>query len=385
MDVILEAITFSLGLIVLLVWLYGLKNYQSSIRILLEPARNHASSSEKISIVIAARNEEENIHRLLTLLTSDDATRAGIYEIIVVDDESTDSTPIIVEKFTQRDKRVKLVETNYSKLKDAEWRPKTYALWRGYREAQGDILLFLDADTIPKNLDEIISTILLLTDKKTRDGSNAIIVFVPRFSCRNIFCKAIESMYTGIVHSFYGFNRVIDRNDELAWMYGCCWAIRREVYEQLGGHRVVKNSIVEDRDFAQYAKRKGLTIIPINGTKCIDVIAWERVADFIELKARLSRDKAKREGHKMYLYALIVAIAFYSPLLSTLIAVKLQSIVFVPFILALITQLTIFSLGARFNNYSAVYGVFALLFQFVVIAGILKSRRHITWKERVLV
>ncbi len=381
----IEVIIFLLGLIVFFVWLYGLKNYIFSTRTILEPMKGYSSGSENISIIIAARNEQENIYELLTLLTSNIVNEANIYEVVIVDDESTDSTPDIIKKFTLRDNRIRLIRTDYSRLESFNWQPKTYALWRGYREARGDILVFLDADTMPRDMDTIVSTILLLLrSDRTREDSRAIIAFVPRFSCKNILCKATESMYTGIVHSFYGFNRVVNRDDSLAWMYGCCWAIRRKLYEQLGGHRAVKNSIVEDRDFARLAKRRGISIIPINGTKCIDVIAWENVRDYIELTARLSRDKARREGSRVYLYAFMVAIALYSPLFFTLIAIGSKSAIFVPFISAFIAQLAIFSLGARFNHYSIVYGLLAPFLQFVIIAGILKSKKRIVWKERVL-
>ncbi len=91
----------------------------------------------KISIVIPARNEEEDI--LNTLGTAISQTYED-KEIIVVNDGSTDRTKELVEKFSKKHKEVKLINFN-------EGHSAAFARNRGAENATGDILVFLDADT----------------------------------------------------------------------------------------------------------------------------------------------------------------------------------------------------------------------------------------------
>lgn len=91
----------------------------------------------KISVVIPAHNEEEDISRALESVL---ASKYANKEIIVVNDGSTDKTPDIVKSFIKSDKSIKLI--NFKKGHSA-----AFARNRGAENAKGEILVFLDADT----------------------------------------------------------------------------------------------------------------------------------------------------------------------------------------------------------------------------------------------
>ncbi len=93
-----------------------------------------------LSIIIPARNEERNLTFLLESLQLQNAT----FEVIVVDDNSTDDTEMVAKAFG-----VKVVHPG---ALPAGWLGKSWACWNGAREAKGSVLLFLDADiTIEKD------------------------------------------------------------------------------------------------------------------------------------------------------------------------------------------------------------------------------------------
>jgi cellulose synthase/poly-beta-1,6-N-acetylglucosamine synthase-like glycosyltransferase len=97
-----------------------------------------------VSVVVAARNEQAHLPRLLAALT---AQRYPRYEIVVVDDRSTDGTPHVVAEWERRDPRVRVVRVREQPQHRS---PKITALQRGIAHAQGDLLLFTDADcTMP--------------------------------------------------------------------------------------------------------------------------------------------------------------------------------------------------------------------------------------------
>lgn len=95
-----------------------------------------------VSVIIPARNEAPNIQRVLNAVLSQ-SYPADLYEIIVIDDHSTDHTAMIVKQFKDR---VKLIELHQE---PEIMRSKKHALTVGIREAKYEIIVTLDADCIP--------------------------------------------------------------------------------------------------------------------------------------------------------------------------------------------------------------------------------------------
>ena len=100
-------------------------------------------SQPLISIIIPARNEHLNIQRCLQSIKNQSYSN---YEVIIVDDNSTDDTYKIAEKFCQNDDRFSIVKINHD---NPDWVGKNYACHKGYKKSNGSILLFIDADTDP--------------------------------------------------------------------------------------------------------------------------------------------------------------------------------------------------------------------------------------------
>ncbi|MBC6607102.1 glycosyltransferase [Hymenobacter sp. BT188] len=102
------------------------------------------AAAEPVSVVVCAHNELENLRRLLPLLIQQDYP-AG-FEVILVDDRSTDGTASFIQQFTQIYPHVRLVSVLNT---PAELSPKKYALTLGIKAARYEQLLFTDADCCP--------------------------------------------------------------------------------------------------------------------------------------------------------------------------------------------------------------------------------------------
>lgn len=102
------------------------------------------SQQPMVSVVIAARNEEENISACLNGLASQDYP-ADKYEVLVVNDRSTDRTQERIKAFVQKDARFRLVNITEA---SPEMAPKKWALDTGIRHSLGEIILTTDADCI---------------------------------------------------------------------------------------------------------------------------------------------------------------------------------------------------------------------------------------------
>lgn len=98
-----------------------------------------------VSVIICAKNEAENLKNLIPELANQNYPS---YEIIVVNDNSTDKTKEVVEEFQLIYSNLKLVSVRQV---EAFWGNKKYALTLGIKSALHEHLLFTDADCIPIN------------------------------------------------------------------------------------------------------------------------------------------------------------------------------------------------------------------------------------------
>ena len=111
---------------------------------LLRPGSN--DTKYEVSVVVAARNEEKTIGPCLKALLDQTYPREK-YEIIVVDDQSTDNTSGIVTAYLQNNANVTLLKIKEPK---ENWSHKKYALTAGIDNCRGEIILTTDADCIVK-------------------------------------------------------------------------------------------------------------------------------------------------------------------------------------------------------------------------------------------
>src|SRR3990172_1827693 len=99
------------------------------------------NETHSISIIVPMRNEGKNAERCIDSLMNQNYPR---YEVIAVDDMSTDNTPTILEHLSNKYPNLRVVTGSST---PQGWVGKTYALWQGFRIAVGEWLLFIDADT----------------------------------------------------------------------------------------------------------------------------------------------------------------------------------------------------------------------------------------------
>jgi glycosyltransferase involved in cell wall biosynthesis len=143
----------------------------------------------KISIIIPARNEEENIGNLLAALQQQ-TYPARLFEIIVVDDHSTDRTAAIVQQFPSV-KLVQLKEENINSYKKK-------AIETGIAAATGELIVTTDADCIPPN--EWLQTIASFKTEK-----NSVFVAAPVvLNCNSSIVQIFQAMDFMILQGITG-------------------------------------------------------------------------------------------------------------------------------------------------------------------------------------
>lgn len=114
-----------------------------------------------ISVIVCAKNEEENVKNYVPLLAEQDYPD---FEIILIDDASSDATLDIFEEFEKQYSNVRLVKVVNN---EAFWGNKKFALTLGIKAAKKEYLLFTDADCYPTSKNWIREMSSNFTAQKT--------------------------------------------------------------------------------------------------------------------------------------------------------------------------------------------------------------------------
>lgn len=114
-----------------------------------------------VSVIVCAKNEEENVKKYIPLLAEQNYPD---FEIVLIDDASSDETLEVFEQFEQQYPNIRLVKV---KNNEAFWGNKKYALTLGIKASKKEYLLFTDADCYPTSKEWITAMTSQFTMNKT--------------------------------------------------------------------------------------------------------------------------------------------------------------------------------------------------------------------------
>ncbi|MDP8201069.1 MAG: glycosyltransferase [Candidatus Tenebribacter burtonii] len=175
----------------------------------------------KISVIIAARNEEKHIYNLLNSLISQNFPKEN-YEIIIVDDRSEDNTSNIVNKYKSKNSNIMLLQVkNESKVLLG----KKGALDKGIRAAKHNILAFTDSDCVPTN-----NWLLQINNHFTDDTD--IVAGYSYIYYKNPFFKFLKNLERSSIFAVIA--------GSFGWNWGVTitagnMAYRKELYDKVNG------------------------------------------------------------------------------------------------------------------------------------------------------
>ena len=206
------------------------------------PAR---SPLPRVSMVVPARNEEREAERAIRSLLAQDYPD---YEVIVVNDRSTDRTGEILASLPDPGKRMRVVAGTDP---PPGWLGKPHALWLGSREANGDLFLFVDADVHyhPQALTEAVAAMKSLEAE--------FLCLLPRLEGKGFWENVLMP---NVIGSFFLGPGFLANTDWPRWFAvggGAGNLIRRDVYQRLGGHETLRASVVDDVRLAFTARGAG--------------------------------------------------------------------------------------------------------------------------------
>jgi len=210
-----------------------------------------------ISVIVPAHNEESCIRACLESVLQQDYPR---FEVIVVDDRSTDNTAAIAREVAAGREDFTVICVN---RRPAGWTGKCHALDRGVRHASGQWFAFLDADSRlhPAALRQCYG-------RAVRSGVSMLTVST-QFIMKSFWEKALQPVLASMSLIIFPLAEINDPSSKVASANGMFYLIDRTAYNRIGGHRDVKGLAVEDIGIGKRVKAAGLGLMFANGWRVV--------------------------------------------------------------------------------------------------------------------
>lgn len=242
---------------------------------LLEPRPDLPADGPLVSVLIPARDEATRIAACLEGLARQSYRR---FELIVVDDHSSDGTAEVVRSYAGQ---VPALHVLPSAPLPVGWAGKCWACWQAVAQARGGWLLFLDADVIP--LPGLIAALVARVESRRLD----LLTLMPLLRLGSPVERAVLPAFMSLLYGLYPLDRVGDPRSPIAFANGQCLFIRRAAYAAVDGHRAVRASILEDVDLGRRVKALGYWL---EAAAAPDLIEVRMYADWRGIREGLGKN-----------------------------------------------------------------------------------------------
>ena len=254
-----------------LAWLWRLADAMLGVPTIADISRpewdRRPAGNPRVSIIVPARNEAADIAATLTRLLALDYSN---YEVIAVDDRSTDHTGEIMEEIAAATPPGRLKVIRISDLPSG-WMGKPYAMWSAGNQASGDWLLFTDADVLFKA--DALRRALAYAETEPADH----LVLFPRM----IMKTPGEKMMIAFFQTLFVFGhrpwKVADPKTKDHIGVGAFNLVRRQVYEAVGTYAALRFEVLDDMKLGKVVKNAGFAQRNVFGADLIS-IRWAKGA-----------------------------------------------------------------------------------------------------------
>jgi chlorobactene glucosyltransferase len=217
-----------------------------------------------ISILVPARDEEADIEECVRSLLR---LNYPNFEVIALDDGSTDNTYAILCRLRNQDYRLQVLVG--AELPEG-WYGKPHACWQMAQAARGQYLLMTDADC------RFAPDTLLFALGALQERRADVVSLIPSFECHGFWERLLIPLQYFIIFAFLPTPLIRrSRHPWLAAANGAFLFLSRETYFAVDGHRAVRSQLAEDIKFAQHVKRSGRSLWYGDGSRAYSVRMYQ--------------------------------------------------------------------------------------------------------------
>ncbi len=216
----------------------------------------------RLSIIVPACNEEEHIAETLSRLLALDY---GNYEVIAVNDRSTDGTGEVMDRIASVAEAHDKLKVIHVDVLPSGWLGKTHAMWTAAEQASGEWLLFTDADVLFRP--DVLRRALAYAEGERADH----LVLFPRMIMKSIG----ERMMIGFFQTLFVFGhrpwKVADPKSKDHMGVGAFNLIRRQVYQAIGTYEALRFEVLDDMKLGKMVKDAGYAQRNVYGADLISL------------------------------------------------------------------------------------------------------------------
>lgn len=223
----------------------------------------------RLSIVVTAHNEARSLERALRSLLG---LRYPDYEVIFVNDRSTDHTGEIADRLSAGDARLKVLHIGEL---PSGWFGKTHAAQRGADAATGEVLLFTDADVVFAPDSAACGVRHLLGERLDH------LAAAPRVTVTGTMLRACTIAAQLFIGARQRLWKVGDPRSSAFIGIGAYTMMRADSYRAIGGHERVALRPDEDLRLGQIVKRSGMRSDFLKGTGLLEIRWYHSFGDFV--------------------------------------------------------------------------------------------------------
>lgn len=258
-----------------------------------------------VSVLVPARNEALNIERCVRSLMRQEYAP---FEILVLDDDSTDATPELLRRLAaESGGKVRIVQGEA--LPDG-WHGKSWACSQLGHQAKGELLLFTDADTTHK------PDALRRTVGAMQASGADMLSLMPHQELGSFWEKLVVPLVHVILMCYLPLRFVrTSRKAAFCFANGQFILFRRECYTRINGHAAVREAIVEDVWLCKSVKKAGGTVVAFNGS---DIVSCRMYHDFREIWEGFSKNLFAALGYStpgLFVLILMISALYLVPCL----------------------------------------------------------------------
>ena len=373
-----------------LVWLVSvvLTLYGLSLRRHLSPLKDKSLEDHVaplVSVLVPARNEAQRI--LAKSIQSILAQDYEPFEVIAIDDRSTDATSDILKSLATADGRLQVIE---GEELPAGWLGKPYAMHQGLSQARGEWILATDADMIFDRSALRTAMNHLLAEK------GDALTLIPRFEAGSFWERVMIPTWEWVFLMFAVFYRINNPKTLGAAGVGGFFLMRRAVLERVGSYEALRDEVMEDVRLAEMIKRSGARLFTEHAPNLISTRMYRTFGEMWECST-----KNWFSGMKFSLpFALWCVVSMYfmsvaPPLMALVSALGMAAgasadlwLWFIPAALSWLLQVLVLGMVSKKSEVSPAYALTAPLGLGVLYAMLLDSSvritagKGVTWKGR---
>jgi chlorobactene glucosyltransferase len=256
---------FVLGLI-LLIWIgffmLAMRNYLQLPRLTDTPSHLSTQQLPFVSVIVPTRNEAYRIEKCIRSLKAQTYPHLDIHIV----DDSTDNTREVITSIIGTDPRFKIIKQDPL---PPGWVGKPFALQQGSKQAKGEYLLFIDADTFhdPQLITRAVDY--------TLEHDTDLLSLVPHNTMESFWEKLIQPIPLTFLSAGMPLAKVNKPDSKIGIAFGPFMLIKHDVFNKIGGYEPIKGRIADDVEMAKLVTDSGYKAGLVNGQTMMHIRMYE--------------------------------------------------------------------------------------------------------------